>query len=430
MSADHPEPFLGAIAPDAGATHGPAVPRENEPSVTRWAILICAGVFATTMSQPAVLRLPFQNLLKSDLHVSREMMSSFFAVSTFAWYCKPLAGIFIDSFPLFGTRRKSYMVLSAIVAAALYLVVGVVPRTYAAVLAAMVAVNCMLVVGSTVAGGLTVEAGQRDGATGRLNSARNFIMNACGLLGGPLGAFLAVRAFGLTTITGAIVCLSVVPFAFWILKEPKVSKGNSQAWIDAKAQFKILMKSKILWWTVAFQFVFYVTPGFSTPLYYYQIDTLKFSQQFLGTIIVLSGAFGMIGSIFYGAFCTRWSLRTMLYISIVVNVLGTMAFLFYRSPLAAMIIESEGGFVAAIAVVALLDLAARATPKGSESLGFALMISVGNLAAALSDIIGSALVDHHIMTFFNLVWLNAGTTALILIVVPFLPKVLIDTKDV
>ena len=184
------------------------------------------------------------------------------------------------------------------------------------------------------------------------------------------------------------------------------------------------MKSKILWWTVGFQFVFFITPGFSTPLYYYQMDTLKLSQQFLGTLIVLSGAFGMIGSIFYGTLCSRWSLRTMLYISIIVNVLGTLGYLFYRFlAVAAMIIESEGGFVAAIAVVALLDLAARATPKGSESLGFALMISVGNLAAALSDIIGSALVDHHIMTFFNLVWLNAGTTALILIVVPFLPKV-------
>ena len=427
MSAELPKPFVDASAVDAVVEQ--AEHPSNEPSLTRWAILICAGVFATTMSQPAVLRLPFQNLLKADLHVSRETMSSFFAVSTFAWYCKPLAGIFVDSFPLFGTRKKGYLIISSIIAAALFLVVGIVPRTYTAVLAAMIAVNCMLVVGSTVVGGIAVEAGQRDGATGRLNSARNFVMNGCGLLGGPLGAFLAVRAFGLTTITGAIICLSVIPFALWILKEPKVTQRSSEAWNNAKVQFKVLMKSKILWWTVGFQFVFFITPGFSTPLYYYQMDTLKLSQQFLGTLIVLSGAFGMIGSIFYGTLCSRWSLRTMLYISIIVNVLGTLGYLFYRSPVAAMIIESEGGFVAAIAVVALLDLAARATPKGSESLGFALMISVGNLAAALSDIIGSALVDHHIMTFFNLVWLNAGTTALILIVVPFLPKVLIDTTD-
>ena len=166
-------------------------------------MLIGAGVFATTMSQPAVLRLPFQNLLKADLHVSRATMASFFALSTLAWYFKPLAGIFTDSVPLFGTRRKYYLILSAIIAGALYLVVGVVPRTYMSVLLAMIAVNCMLVVGSTVVGGLIVEIGNRERATGRLNSSRYVVMNACTLIGGPLGGFLAARAFGLTAIAGA-----------------------------------------------------------------------------------------------------------------------------------------------------------------------------------------------------------------------------------
>src|ERR1035437_4327161 len=118
---------------------------ETEPArLVRWSLLSGAAVFATTMSQPAVLRLPFQNLLKADLHVSRQAMASFFAVSTLAWYFKPLAGIFTDSVPLFGTRRKHYLILSAIAAGALYLIVGVVPRTYMSVLVAMIAVNCML----------------------------------------------------------------------------------------------------------------------------------------------------------------------------------------------------------------------------------------------------------------------------------------------
>ena len=91
MSLDKPEPSIDATAVDTFANQGtelgrpPAskpVPLEHDPGITRWAILICAGVFATTMSQPAVLRLPFQNLLKADLHVSRETMSSFFAVRT------------------------------------------------------------------------------------------------------------------------------------------------------------------------------------------------------------------------------------------------------------------------------------------------------------------------------------------------------------
>jgi len=400
VSADTPEPFVDVAVADAVLP--PVNPSPGQTSLTRWAILIGAGVFATTMSQPAVLRLPFQNLLKADLHVSRAVMASFFALSTLAWYFKPLAGIFTDSVPLFGTRRKHYLIISALIAGALYLVVGVVPRTYMAVLLAMIAVNCMLVVGSTVVGGLTVEIG---------NEAR------------------ATRAFGLTAVAGAVIAISVVPFAWWMVKEPHCATTNSQAWITAKEQFRTLMRSKTLWTAAGLLFLVYICPGFSTPLYYFQVDTLKLSDQFIGTLILLSGAFGIAGAFAYGLLCKHMNLRKLLYLGIITSTIGTMCYLLYRSGTAAAIIESQNGLIATFAELSLMDLAARATPRGSEGLGFALMMSVRNGGAALSDIFGSWLIDHHVFTFFNLVWLNAGTTALILLVIPFLPKILVEARD-
>jgi len=427
VRADIPDSLAAEITPEIASAADASNARHK--SLTRWAVLIGAGVFATTMSQPAVLRLPFQNLLKADLHASREAMASFFALSTLAWYFKPLAGVFTDSVPLFGTRRKHYLILSALIAGALYLVVAVVPRTYTSVLVAMIAVNCMLVVGSTVVGGLIVEIGNRERATGRLNSSRYVVMNACTLIGGPVGGFLAARAFGLTTIAGAAIALSVVPFAWLMLKEPPVAQANSQAWIKAKAQFRTLMKSKTLWTAAGLLFLVYIAPGFATPLYYFQTDTLKLSQQFIGTLILLAGAFGIVGAFIYSVMCKKLSLRTLLYISIIINVVGTMCYLFYRSGRAAAFIESENGLIGTVAELALMDLAARATPRGSEGLGFALMMSVRNGGQALSDIFGSWLIDQHDVSFFHLVWLNAGTTALILIVIPFLPSILIDASD-
>ena len=65
-----------------------------------------------------------------------------------------------------------------------------------------------------------------------------------------------------------------------------------------------------------------------------------------------------------------------------------------------------------IAVLPLFDLASRATPKGSESFGFALMMSVRNVTLiAISDVFGSYLYDKMHWPFLHLVWLNAGTTA-------------------
>ena len=172
-----------------------------------------------------------------------------------------------------------------------------------------------------------------------------------------------------------------------------------------------------------------LAPGFSTPLYYFQVDTLHLSQPFIGTLILLSGAFGILGAIIYGLLCKHMNLRTLLYLGIVVSTIGTMCYLFYRSGTAAAIIESENGLIATFAELALMDLAARATPRGSEGLGFALMMSVRNGGQALSDIFGSWLIDQHHVSFFHLVWLNAGTTALILLVIPLLPKILIEARD-
>jgi predicted MFS family arabinose efflux permease len=407
----------------------PLETRESQSDLRRWAVLVGAGVFATTLAQPAVIKLPLQALLKVDLHASREAMATFFAVAAVAWYFKPLAGILSDSVPLFGTRRRHYLLLSAIAAGMLWLLVALVPRTYASVLLAVVAVNAMLVVGSTVIGGVMVEAGQRHGATGRLTSARYAVQNICVLLGGPTGGFLATRPFGLTGVTGGAVAVSVVPFAWWLLREPAIARRSTDAWARAKRELENLLRAGPLWAAAALLFLVYIAPGFQTPLYYFQTDALGFSPGFIGTLAFVSGALGIVGAVVYGIACRRLRLRWLLAAGITLNVLGTLCYLFYRSRLAAGLIEAENGLFVTLAELALMDLAARATPRGGEGLGFALMMSVRNGALAASDVVGSWLIDQRHVSFFSLVWLNAGTTALVLLVVPWLPAILLDRRD-
>ncbi len=421
---------VGAIPLEGvAAAPGGAAEAAEQADLRRWAFLIGAAVFATTLSQPAVLKLPLQNLLKSDLAVSREGMAAFFAASALAWYFKPLAGILSDSFPLFGTRRRHYLILSAFAASALWLLVGLVPRSYGSLLWAVIAMNAMLVIGSTVAGGLLVEAGQRHGATGRLTSARYFVMNMCVLLGGPLGGFLAARSFGLSTAVAAVIAISVVPVAYLMLREPPTAQRSTTAWVNAWAQLKTLVRSGTLWSAAGLLFLVYISPGFGTPLYYYQTDSLKFSQQFIGNLGLINGGVGLLGAVCYGLLCRRLMLRPLLAVGIGCNVLATLLYHFYQSHTSAMIIEGGAGLFATLAELPLMDLAARATPRGSEGLGFAVMMSVRNGSQALSDIIGSLLVDQYHVSFASLVWLNAGTTALVLLVIPLLPRILMNRRD-
>ena len=56
------------------------------------------------------------------------------------------------------------------------------------------------------------------------------------------------------------------------------------------------------------------------------------------------------------------------------------------------------------------------------------MLSIRNVAGSAADIVGSHLADHK-WPFGSLVFLNAGTTAIVLLLVPFLPAALMRSKD-
>jgi len=96
---------------------------------------------------------------------------------------------------------------------------------------------------------------------------------------------------------------------------------------------------------------------------------------------------------------------------------------------AAFVIEGTNGIGFALAELAFLDLSARATPRGSESLGYSLMLSVRNLALFGTDIIGAHLMDDFGWRFSSLVWINASTSALALPFVFLLPKVLLSQRE-
>ena len=150
--------------------------------------VIGAGIFVTGFGWPGIIgRLPFSLLLKNQLHMSADRVAVFWAIATLAWYVKPLAGFICDAYPLFGTRRRGYMLAGSALAGLFWLTFAVVPRGYASLVAVMTVLNIAMVFVSTVVGGLQVEVSQRYGATGRLASLRTGLEGVMNLLAGPVG---------------------------------------------------------------------------------------------------------------------------------------------------------------------------------------------------------------------------------------------------
>ena len=140
------------------------------------------------------------------------------------------------------------------------------------------------------------------------------------------------------------------------------------------------------------------------------------------------GASAIVAAILYSQLIKRFPIRILLLVSIATSAAGTLLYLFYSSWIRALLIESQNGFFFGLSEITILDLAARATPKGCEGLGYSLMLSIRNIALFGADVVGSYLADHK-WPFANLVYLNAGTTAVVLILLPLLPAVLMQSKD-
>jgi len=393
------------------------------------ALIMSFGMFASTFAQTGVLGLyPFRFLLKDQLHEGPFRVALFMQLAAMPWNLKIIAGIICDGLPLFGSRRRYYLLLSTLLSGLLWLAVACVPPAFAPLVLMATIMNIALVFVSTVSGGLLVEGGQAFRATGRLSAWRVVAMNVASL-GVPLGAFIATRSLAITALAAALPLFLVCGLTFFHYREEQVARPDPRVWAGIREQLKVAVRSRALWATAGLLFLVQFAPGFSTPLMFYQTDDLHFSDRTIGVLTLVDAIAGVIGAFFYGYFCKRFSLRPLLYGGILFTGLISLLYLGYNDFKSALLIEAAYFFAYALVQMPLYDLAVRATPKGSEALGYSIIISVWNWGLLVSDLIGSALYENKHCNFKQLVWLNAATTLLVLVAVPFLPKLLVDRRE-
>ena len=410
----------------------PQAPQEKSSRALFYAsVVIVVGVLGTTLGQPQVLgRIPIQNLLKNELHVDRAANAFFFLAMGLAWYLKPIFGIITDAFPLFGSRRKSYMIIGATLATLAWGVLYFTPHQYYRLLWVCVAINLFMMCTSTVVGGYMVETAQAVSGSGRLTSVRNFVEQFSYIITGPTAGYFGSIAFGFTAIACGGVVFLVVPGALWFLYEQRKKMDRQQLLENAGKQLVKIATAKTMWAAAGFMALFYTAPGLATAVFYKQQNDLHLNTQGQGFLTFLSGVCGVLAATLYGLYgAKRYTLRTLLLWCVAFGTAANLGYLFYTSVGNARIIDSFNGFGYTLAEVAMMDLAVRATPSGSEGLGFSLMMSVRNFCLFGSDWIGSKLLDAYHIQFNTLVLANSLMSALIVPLVLLLPAIIVMTRD-
>jgi hypothetical protein len=143
----------------------------------------------------------------------------------------------------------------------------------------------------------------------------------------------------------------------------------------------------------AFLFLWNFNPFSSAVLYYYSIGGLGFSERFVGTLNAWHAAGLLLGSVLYGVVCRALRTGFLIHGSIVAGILATIAYWGYRGSTSGVLISFGVGVVYAIGSLIQLDLAARICRPETAGTTFALLMSLSNLSAALSQGFGGSIYD-------------------------------------
>ncbi|HEY7807217.1 MAG TPA: MFS transporter [Croceibacterium sp.] len=394
-------------------------------------IVVFVGITAVTLSQmQAIGLIPLKNLLKNELHESKSATATFFLLIGMAWYFKPLFGIFIDAFPLFGTRRRSYILLGSGLSVLGFIGLIYTPHSYASLLTVCILINVCMVIASTATGGFMTEKAQALKASGGFASVFQIAYQMSGVIGGPLGGILAAMAFGWVGFAGAVIMFLPIPAAYFFLKERRVEVDSSQLLGNTVAQLVNIAKAKSMWAAAGFSFLFYFAPGIQTALFYRQQNTLHMTTGQQGLMLLLNGVFAVITATFYGTYAAkRWPLRKLLFWFILAGAVAQMGYAFYDTMWEAYIIESLWGLGWAAADMALSDLYMRSAPKGSEALGFSLMVAVRNLSIFGADALGARVMEAYNLQFSTMAIANGVVSMIALPFVFLLMGRVVDRTD-
>jgi MFS family permease len=394
------------------------------PDSQRLAVLFAVVYFAQGM-----WALPNQTLIITlkERGLSAGQVATFFSFSVAPWLVKPVYGLLSDFVPLFGQRRRSYLLLTSALAAAAGLAMGLAaPHGYWWLVGLFTLMGLGLAFTDVLVDALMVENGKPRGLTGAFQAVQWGAIYTASVLVGELGGFLAERRnLRSSFVLAALFPLISFAMTLFVVHDP-LARADRAAFRETLAAIRAALGERDVWIVAGFLFFWTFSPSFGPALLYYQTDVLRFSQQFIGHLSALSAVAAVSGAFIYAPLSRTVPLRRLINISIGAGVVGTVAYLLYGGVWSALAIDTVFGCVGMITQLAFLDLAAKSCPRRVEATFFALLMSVFNGGAQSSQVVGGYLYDW--LGYTALVLISATFTALAWLLVPLVKIDRIEAK--
>ena len=389
---------------------------DNEPNPELIAILSVYFVQGIL----GLARLAVSFFLKDDLSLTPAKVAALMGVAAFPWVIKPLFGLISDGLPLFGYRRRPYLILSGLLGTAAWLSLATIVNSAWAATIAIILTSVSVAVSDVIVDSLVVERARKE-SLAKVGSLQSLTWGASAL-GGLITAYFSgwlLEHFSKQIIFSITATFPlIVAGVAWFITEKPVTKGeqNSKTGQQIKQLWTAITNKAILAPTV-FLFLWQATPTADSAFFFFTTNELGFQPEFLGRVRLVTSVAALVGIGLYQRFLKNLPFRVILGWSTVISSMLGLTTLILVTHANRVIGIDDHWFslgdslvltvMGQIAFMPVLVLSARLCPPGIEATFFALLMSIENLAGLLSHEFG-ALLTHWLgvtETNFEQLWL-------------------------
>ncbi|NJN72115.1 MAG: folate/biopterin family MFS transporter [Limnothrix sp. RL_2_0] len=388
-------------------------------------------------------RLAVSFFLKDDLSLAPAEVAALTGLAAFPWVIKPLFGFLSDGFPLFGYRRRPYLIISGLLGCVAWIAMATVVQTPWLAAAMIILSSLSVAISDVIVDSVVVERARSESLdqVGSLQALTWGVSAVGSLITAYLSGWL-LEQFSTRIVFGITACfpLLISAIALLIIEQPRPSVSIRETTQNIGSQIKILwqtMRQKTILLPTIFVFLWQATPSADSAFFFFATNELNFNPEFLGRVRFVTSIAALVGIGLYQKFLKQVSFRKMLGWSTVISaVLGMTTLLLVTHANRSLGIDDRWfslgdnlilTVVGQIAFMPVLVLSARLCPKGVEATMFALLMSVWNLAGLLSHELGALLTQWLGVTESNfdrlwlLVTITNLSTLLPLVFVKWLP---------
>ncbi|BBA79620.1 putative biopterin transport-related protein BT1 [cyanobacterium endosymbiont of Rhopalodia gibberula] len=387
-------------------------------------------------------RLATSFFLKEDLGLNPAQMSALTGIAALPWVIKPVFGFISDSLPIFGYRRRPYLILSGLLGSVVWIILGTIVDDPWSATVSLLLISLSVAISDVIVDSLVVERARKEslGKAGSLQSLTWGTSTLGGLITAYLSGWLLKHLSNQTIFVITAVFPLIVAMVAGLITEKSVDQNYANK--TASEKFPIKQHSQKVWkafkqksilFPVVFIFIWQATPNADSAFFFFTTNELGFGPEFLGLVRLVTSVAALVGIGLYQKFLKTVSFRRILGFSIVISSGLGMTMLLLVTHANRVIGINDRWFslgdsliltvMGEITFMPILVLSARLCPKGIEATLFALLMSILNLSGLISHELGALLTQwlRVTQTNFDNLWILVIITNLsTLLPLPFL----------